>query len=248
MSILTPGEQAILFQSLLTVPDFPQVLELDRAKIAQRMKLSPRTIANGLSIIKGKFAKFDKRFRRENKIPNIEEEGALEGASGATVAAATKAAGEDDGNTDENANPKKRVRYAPPAAPRRSARFIKKPVALSAPVTLVAPAASVVLAASVAPAESVVLAASVASIAPEPDVHAMSPGAGDVYPVSLNTAQLQSIIDTVTSNVLTKVVPRLADRETTQARLATLEMRFTALAAMVIAAGIGNHVMGQKQE
>ncbi|KAK4141452.1 uncharacterized protein C8A04DRAFT_30950 [Dichotomopilus funicola] len=184
MSILTPGEQAILFQSLLTVPDFPQVLELDHAKIGQRMKLSPRTIANGLSIIKGKFAKFDIRFRRENKIPNIEEEGALEGASGATVAAATEAAGEDDGNTDENANPKKRI--------------YQKPVALSAPVTLVAPAEPV------DPAASVVLAPSVASIAPEPDVHATSPGAGDVYPVSLNIAQLQSIIDTVTGNVLTK--------------------------------------------
>ncbi|KAL2161088.1 hypothetical protein VTH06DRAFT_8801 [Thermothelomyces fergusii] len=116
LSALSSREQTILLQALLSDPNFPGCIQVDYAKVANRMNLkNPRSVSNAWTIIKNKIAAYDKKFREEHNLPS----------EGETATAAAENAGGDD-----NPSPKKRARtikMSKPAAggPRRGARAKK---------------------------------------------------------------------------------------------------------------------------
>ncbi|KAH6844514.1 hypothetical protein B0I37DRAFT_406204 [Chaetomium sp. MPI-CAGE-AT-0009] len=93
-SVLTAREQTMLLQGLLTVPGFPGGIQIDYAKVADRMGLkNPRSVANAWSLIKSKINAYDAKYREDNNLPTAAEE----------------AAAQVD-EEDENPSPKKRAR------------------------------------------------------------------------------------------------------------------------------------------
>ncbi|AEO60459.1 hypothetical protein MYCTH_2120489 [Thermothelomyces thermophilus ATCC 42464] len=97
LSVLSPREQTIMLQALLSDSNFPAGIQVDYVKVANRMNLkNPRSVSNAWSIIKNKIAAYDKKFREDHNLPSAEQE-----------AAATAAENPED---DDNPSPKKRAR------------------------------------------------------------------------------------------------------------------------------------------
>ncbi|KAG7284571.1 hypothetical protein NEMBOFW57_010949 [Staphylotrichum longicolle] len=81
MSVLTPREQAIMLQSILTIKGFPSGIQIDYPKVAERLGMANhRSVTNAWGVIKKKLIEYEKKDRKDRGLPSEDEaEPAVEG-------------------------------------------------------------------------------------------------------------------------------------------------------------------------